>query len=309
MSSVTSQTGSLHWLGTPNNDKKPLLLFLHGFPDSPALWKHQIDYFSEHFQVVCPFLGGTYGDSPLPTSRMRSRSIALELTSLLKALDPSEERPLFIVGHDLGVPYAWTLAQTLSGRLTGLIILNGLSLRQMAHRLNSPNQLLRSYYMLFFQIPWLSEKVLTSWPGGLIPFAYRLGDLPREHQIGETLTTTALLNSMHQYRALLRELPQTFFSKPLRLTSPVLAIFGNEDPFLYPPSFDELTLEASQLTIRILEGKHWLHVKEHEKINSILGGFIHDQLFKLRQTDRSMGLSPRISSAATESLPLATTTT
>src|SRR4051812_25076399 len=69
--------------------EKPILLFLHGFPDSAETWSHQVDHFKTDYHVICPFVRGALPSDPAETVlRYSTKSEALDVLQILKAIDP-----------------------------------------------------------------------------------------------------------------------------------------------------------------------------------------------------------------------------
>ena len=90
--------------------KGPLVLLLHGFPESAHAWRKQIPALADRFRVVAPDLRG-YAESERPphVSDYRMPVLVADIVGLIEAL--GEERA-HIVGHDWGGAIAWAAAQT-----------------------------------------------------------------------------------------------------------------------------------------------------------------------------------------------------
>jgi pimeloyl-ACP methyl ester carboxylesterase len=249
----------------------PLVVFLHGYPDTADVWSSQLDHFQSRFGVVAPHTRGAGPSEPgHVVARYRPDSVALDVMAILDRVDPSQSRPLFFVGHDLGVVHAWHLAGLLHKRVAGLVAINGLTISQMAGRLRSPRQLMRSWYMFMFQLPRIPELLLgTSGGKRLMQRALAAGGLkPSERP--DPKASTAPLN---QYRAFVRDLPAAVMKRSRRLDCPVLVLWGEKDPFVLPPTRDELARDARDLTIRIIAGHHWLQREQSDRVNNVLGEF------------------------------------
>ena len=67
-----------------------------------------------------------------------------------------------LVGHDWGGAIAWNFAYAHPEMVERLIILNLPHPAKFAEGMRNPQQLLRSSYMFFFQIPWLPEFLIQS---------------------------------------------------------------------------------------------------------------------------------------------------
>jgi pimeloyl-ACP methyl ester carboxylesterase len=137
-----------------------LLIFLHGFPEFWYSWRHQIPEFASDHKVVAPDLRG-YNDSDKPSDR--NAYIMAEFVQDIKGLiEGLGYDRCILVGHDWGGAIAWNFAYAYPQMLEKLIILNLPHPAKFAEGLRSPQQLLRSSYIFFFQIPFLPELLLQA---------------------------------------------------------------------------------------------------------------------------------------------------
>lgn len=261
------------WYRT-GNAEKPILLFLHGFPDSPETWEFQVEHFRKDFEVICPY---TRGAGPSEPARDRARyglkASALDLLQLLDEVDPTRKRPVYCVGHDLGAVHAANLAIYLGSRLRALVLMNGLPLPVMARRIDRPQQILKSWYIYAFQVPVLPELALKRFPKSFLRFAHRLGEISEAKALRPEQVTDCLAAPLSQYRAFARELPKAWRDPVPEISCPLLVLWGDRDTFLAPPRVDELHSFASHFTCRILPGNHWVHREKPTRVNRILGDF------------------------------------
>lgn len=78
---------------------KPYILFLHGFPGTSYLWRHQIAHFSAlGYGIIVPDLLGYRGsDKPADLDAYRLKKMAADVISLLETLGVGR---CFAVAHD-----------------------------------------------------------------------------------------------------------------------------------------------------------------------------------------------------------------
>lgn len=252
----------------------PLVIMFHGFPDAPECWEFQFAGLSPRYPVVAPYVRGV-GPSAKSDSlhRYGPDSVALDALAILDEVDPERRRRVFVVGHDLGAVHAWHLAGLLRERAAGLVVINGLTIRQMLRRWSNPRQQLKSWYIYAMQMPIVPEVLLKRFPERFLRFAHGKGQLSSERRPDQEKVADALVGPLNQYRAFLREAPKALKAPRRRLGCPVLVVFGEQDAFLEPPTIDELKRDASDLTVRILPGNHWVHREDHEKVNRLLMDF------------------------------------
>ncbi|MGX1562728.1 alpha/beta fold hydrolase [Streptomyces sp. NPDC055506] len=87
----------------------PLVVLLHGFPESWHSWRHQFGPLAEAgFRVVAPDQRGYGGsDRPEDVSEYSIFHLVGDVVGLIHALG---EEQAFVVGHDWGAPVAWHTA-------------------------------------------------------------------------------------------------------------------------------------------------------------------------------------------------------
>lgn len=269
------------WLETgKEREQAPIILFLHGYPDTAYSWAAQLDYFGREYHAVAPFARGA-GPSvnARDVARYGRTSAAIDNLDILNKIDPSRQRPVIVVGHDLGVVHAWTLARLLGSRLKALVTINGLDLVQMAKRLRSqPRQWLKSWYMPVMQVPGIPELLTRSFPDRILAFAYQQGGLAQPSGAPLNEQRSAVAGPLNQYRAFLRAIPQALREKLRPLDAPVLVLWGAQDAFLEPPQVAEFEPYAHDVRIRILEGNHWLHREKPADINELIKNFVDSEL-------------------------------
>ena len=103
----------------PPTCNKPYILFLHGFPGTSYLWRHQTAHFSKRgYGIVVPDLLGYRGsDKPAELEEYRLKKMAEDVMSLLEALGVGK---CFAVAHD------WLFSFVLLSQMTMLSIYQGL---------------------------------------------------------------------------------------------------------------------------------------------------------------------------------------
>mgnify|MGYP000445123786 CR=1 FL=1 len=102
----------------------PVLIFLHGFPESHRTWRHQIAHFSDRFRCIAPDQRGYRGSSkPQAVADYTPDKLVGDIFLLAAALGV---RDFTIVGHDWGGAIAWgiALAGQDTGRVTRAVIAN-----------------------------------------------------------------------------------------------------------------------------------------------------------------------------------------
>lgn len=139
----------------------PIVVLLHGFPESWWSWRHQFGPLVEAgFRVVAPDLRG-YGDTD-KHGPFDLDTLVRDVGHLIESL--GGERKVRVVGHDWGGEVAWHLASFRADFCERLAVINCPHPAMMRRALldePSARQLVRSWYMFFFQLPLLPEWALT----------------------------------------------------------------------------------------------------------------------------------------------------
>ena len=154
---ITINGVKLHYVTQGEGD---LMLMLHGFPEFWYSWRHQIPEFAKDYKVVALDLRG-YNDSDKPADKSAyvMDEFIRDVEGVIKGLGYDK---CILVGHDWGGAIAWNFAYAHPEMVERLIILNLPHPAKFAEGMRNPQQLLRSSYMFFFQIPWLPEFLIQS---------------------------------------------------------------------------------------------------------------------------------------------------
>ena len=107
------------------NPGKPVLLLLHGYPETHAMWHKLAPLLAADFALVIPDLRG-YGDSGKPpslpdTANQSKRAMAQDMTELMTAL--GHER-FHVAGHDRGARVAHRLCLDHEARVASACIMD-----------------------------------------------------------------------------------------------------------------------------------------------------------------------------------------
>ncbi len=259
----------------------PLLVLLHGFPEFWYGWRKQIPALAAAgYRVVAPDgRGYNLSDKPKSVEAYEVSELVADLNGLINALGRDKA---YVMGHDWGAAVAWQFAITQPERVEKLVILNAPHPEVFLTTLRSdPEQLLKSWYMLFFQLPLLPERlsrlggwraptralVTTSRPG-----TFSAEDLARYREAwSQPGAFSAMLN---WYRALFRR--ALFKSRPRaaetpsRVQVPTLVLWGVRDRFLSAEmAAKSVALCDDGRLVTFGEATHWLQHEEAEEVNRL----------------------------------------
>jgi len=137
---------------------RPLMLFLHGFPEAAFIWDELLEHFAqpEHggFRCVAPNLRGFEQSSAPPQVQDYRAHLLVKDILALADTEAAGGHIHTLVAHDWGGAFAWGLANAQPARLDRLVIINsphpGTFLRELK---NNPAQQEASAYMTFLARP------------------------------------------------------------------------------------------------------------------------------------------------------------
>lgn len=267
----------------------PLVILLHGFPEFWYSWRHQIPALTRAgFTVVAPDLRG-YNDSDKPegVEAYRMGLIVEDVAGLIRVFGHARAA---IVGHDWGGAAAYAFAMRHPEMTDRLSVLNcphpdafGCALRE-----GNLEQLKKSWYMFFFQLPSAPEELLSANRFRLLKrFAYanaRKGTFTPGalKAYAEAMAKPgALSGSINWYRAMFRGgLPPT--REYPKISAPTLVIWGTRDHFLGK----ELTRGMKRnfsgpFKVVYLPGvSHWVQQEAPGQVNKLLLDFFKGSVKK-----------------------------
>lgn len=259
----------------------PLVVLLHGFPECAHSWRHQIPVLAERFRVVAPDLRG-YGlsDKPRPVAAYDLRELVADVAGLVHAFDATSAR---LVGHDWGGGVAWATAMREPALVERLALINmPHPLRFQEEIRHNVRQLLRSWYVFFFQIPGLPEWILGRRGGLAVAESMRRAvvrpDALTERDLAVLREAASRPGGMrgpvNYYRAAVRS--RLDMRTWPRVQTPTLLIWGDHDIALRPELADrtEALIDAPFRLHRIPEGGHFVHQEFPDRVNALLTEFL-----------------------------------
>jgi pimeloyl-ACP methyl ester carboxylesterase len=258
----------------------PLVVLLHGFPEFWWSWRQQIPALVEAgYRVVAPDQRGyAQSDKPRDWRAYRVERLAADVAGLIEALG---ERDAYVVGHDWGAVVAWMVATLHPERVRRLAILNVPHPAVMQRTLQRrPKQLLHSWYMFFFQLPWLPEQLMGRGGRRTLQSAYR-DARPGAFTAEDLARYQEALNGpegfrgpINWYRAALRRSPRAMSAQYRPIPAPVLVIWGERDRFLIKEMADpDPRWVPDARVVRLPEASHWVQHDEPERVNALLADF------------------------------------
>src|SRR5213593_3804250 len=255
-----------------------VVVLLHGFPEFWYGWHKQIEPLAAAgFRVVVPDQRG-YNLSSKP-SGVAAYALTELVSDVIAIADQLGREKIFLAGHDWGAAVAWSAALLHPQRISKLAVLNVPHPSVMRKFLSTrPRQLLRSWYMFFFQLPWLPEGVFSA-------FNFRIGAraLLRSSRPGafsdEDLAQYraawsqpgALTGVINWYRALFRYATK-FSDRTVHV--PTRILWGDRDAFLLAEMARESLRYCTNAELfTFANATHWLQHEEAARVSELLIDF------------------------------------
>lgn len=258
----------------------PLVILLHGFPEFWYGWHRQISALAAAgFCVWAPDQRG-YNLSDKP-DRVRDYRIDLLADDVAGLIAAAGRRRAVVVGHDWGGAVAWWLAADRPELVERLIIVNVPHPLVMRHMLRTNlRQLLRSWYMFLFQLPWLPEALARrgDWQGmaqGMVASSregtFDEADFQAYRQAWSQ--PRAMTTMIHWYRAMFR------YGAPAprnrRILPPTLLLWGEQDRFIGLAGAERsLALCDNATAVFYQNATHWLQHEEPAEISRQIVEFV-----------------------------------
>ncbi len=269
---------------------RPVLMFLHGFPEAAFVWDGLLEHFAKAqnggFRCIAPNLRGYEKSSrPAEVKEYRARHLVQDLVALIEV----EGAPLeCLVAHDWGGAVAWNLANQHPQRIKRLAIINSPHPATFVRELQAnPKQQAASDYMNFLARPdaaailreddyrrmwkmfgngreptWLDDATKqryrevwdASLEGGCAYYAASPVRPPREGDAGAAAVT----------------LPK----EAVTVTVPTLVLWAMDDVALLPQLVEGLEDYVPDLTLERVPGAtHWIVHERPDFVAARLGQF------------------------------------
>ncbi len=259
----------------------PVVVLLHGFPEFWYSWRHQIPTLAAAgFHVIAPDMRGyNESDKPGGVESYRLERLTADVARLLAHAGAGRAA---VVGHDWGGVVAWSLAMRQPQVVEKLVILNAPHPAVFLRQLWQLAQLLKSWYIFFFQFPWLPERFFRAGNFALLektlrhepvnPGAFTEEDIRQYKQaLAQPGALTAAIN---YYRSAFRHLGEAS-RRIVPIAAPTLLIWGERDRYLGKKLTEGLDQWVPNLRVEHLpEASHWVQNDVPDRVNRLLMEFL-----------------------------------
>ncbi len=234
------------------------ILFLHGFPDNPEVWRHCVAHFEGHAICRTPELHS------LPFEKQIARLNEMTV----------DDAQVILVAHDVGGALATEFAARYPAKVAQVVLVNSIGLAMFAHRLRMLEQLLRSSYMSVFLNPLVNSLTLRPFSRLILKGIYDLGGLPKDDPLRNN--SAEVLDGLARFKELMWQIPKKIFEPGDALLMPVDVILCDKDPLHMKPSPSELQRFFRDARLHTLASGHWPMRTDAQAFNQLL-----EQVLKL----------------------------
>jgi pimeloyl-ACP methyl ester carboxylesterase len=264
-----------------------LVLLLHGFPECWYSWRHQLIALGENFRVVAPDMRGyNLSDKPARVEDYKTNLLVDDMLGLIRHFGFSQAA---IVGHDWGAAVAWAVAQRYPEYVSKLVAMQVPPIAAWRRNMTL-RQALRSWYMLFFQLPRLPEWLMSRNDYAFVERIFKK-TVARRGAFTDTDIAVykkalsepgALTASINYYRANVfsmfarrrRREPEEMGNGHIQV--PTLFIYGEKDHAVVPETVRDVKafVDAPYREVRIGTSAHWVQNEAVAEVNAALQSFL-----------------------------------
>jgi pimeloyl-ACP methyl ester carboxylesterase len=254
----------------------PLVVLLHGFPEFWYSWRHQIEPLAAAgYRVVAPDMRGyNLSSRPQGWRDYDLRLLAGDIAGLVRALG---EESCFLAGHDWGAAVAYGVAMYQPQVVRRLAILNVPHPVRMLEGFRTARQLRKSWYMFFFQIPRLPERLFEREDFSFAKRSLRADskgaftDDDLDRYVEAWSQPGALTGMINYYRAALRRSLRGIAAQLQPIECETLVIWGMQDRHLGSELADPPREWVPHVRLeRIEQATHWVQHDAPERVNALL---------------------------------------
>ena len=286
---------------------RPVLLFLHGFPEAAFIWDDLLTFFAQAenggYRCVAPNMRGFEASSaPLDVKDYRAKFLVQDILALIDCECGASQPLAALVAHDWGGAVAWNLTNQYPDRVSRLVIVNsphpGTFLREL--QINPAQQAASAYMNALIQDD--AEAVFSARDFETLFAFFSQVSVP-EHSQPESASAApawmtaemkdryrslwqgGLSGGLNYYRASPLRPPRagdsaaaaiTLPAEAVRIERPTLVLWGQQDHALLPALTVGLEDHIADLTlIPLPDTSHWVVHEQLARVKQEIAAFMH----------------------------------
>lgn len=219
----------------------PLVILLHGFPDTANSWSHQMPALAAAgYRAVAPWLRG-YSPTGIPRDGYYDKAtLATDIAELIRALGGGE--PVHLVGQDWGASITYAVLAAFPEFVRRAVVMAVPHPAQAAKSMLDAKHVQRSFHWWFFQLPDLPEKALAANDFAFVDYLWNYWSSPGHQDAAHLAEIKAMLGkpgvlaaTLGYYRAMFdprKGDPRLNKMRPAMdrpIAVPTLALCGSDD--------------------------------------------------------------------------------
>jgi len=252
------------------------VVLLHGFPDTSALWRHQVAALTgAGFRTIAPDMRGRgQSDRPADVADYALQKIVGDVTGIMDALGIKRAH---VVGHDWGAAVAWLVAMLAPDRVDHLVVISVGA--PGAAGLPTLEDLQKSWYRILFLFEGHAEDLAQRNDWYLMRTLLQGGGDDFDAYAANLSQPGALTAALNWYRANLpvdRLIPSGPGLRLPLVVAPTMGMFGTADLYLSEAAMvNSASKVTGQWRYERLEGAgHFVPVEAPDRLNDLLLDFL-----------------------------------
>jgi len=286
---------------------RPVLMFLHGFPQAAFIWDDLLTFFAQKenggYRCVAPNMRGFEASSaPLDVKDYRAKFLVQDILALIDSECGASQALAALVAHDWGGAVAWNLTNQHPDRVSRLVIINsphpGTFLREL--QINPAQQAASAYMNALIQPDAETVFSARDFETLFAFFSQVSGSENLKPEAAHPVPAWMTADMKHRYRALwqgglrgglnyyrasplrpprtgdLAACAVTLPAEAVRIERPTLVLWGQQDHALLPSLTVGLADHVADLTlIPLTDASHWVVQEQPERVQQEIASFIH----------------------------------
>jgi pimeloyl-ACP methyl ester carboxylesterase len=276
-------------------DEGDLAVCLHGFPDDAGSMVPLLDALAgAGYTAVAPYMRGYAPTDPAPDGEYTAEALGADATALLAAAAERFDRDgdRVLVGHDWGAVATYAAAASAPDAMDAMVAM-AVPPRFEALLTRYPKQVLRSWYMWFFQVPGMPERALRWRDYELVEFLWGLWSPGWDYQRSRIQSVKATLDrddtvehALSYYRQIvgggLKDMVRGGPPSPdegSTIDVPALLVTGARDGCIGTELFEDAdrAFDADCRVLRVEEAGHFVHQERPSVVGDEVVRFLEER--------------------------------